>query len=251
MTGLHLVMRVSLEYNLKLMPAKNVVKIYIENGYYHIYNRGVEKRKIFLDEQDYSVFLHFLKQYLSSPPLEGAYLTMTGLHLVRPRPIQTLEEEIDLLAFCLMPNHFHLLLQQKTTNGITKLLRRLCTSYVMYFNKKYDRIGRLFQGPYKAILINHDEYLLHLSRYLHLNPVLDKVTPCQGYRLCNTPLEYPFSSYQYYLGKKNAEWIKPKMIISFFRTAQRTSLKDILSYQSFVEDYVEEPEEILGGLTLD
>lgn len=162
------------------MPARNIVKTYIENGYYHAYNRGVEKRNIFLDEQDYSVFLHFLKQYLSPPQRKGIYLTMTGLDLVRPRPIQTLYDEIDLLAYCLIPNHYHLLLEQKTIDGMTKLLRRLCTSYSMYFNKKYDRVGSLFQGTYKAALIDRDEYLLHLSRYIHLNPVIDKVTPCQA-----------------------------------------------------------------------
>ena len=107
------------------MPAKNVVKTYVENGYYHIYNRGVEKRDIFLDDQDYSVFLHFLKQYLSPPQPKGTFLTMTGLHLVRPRPVHPLHNEIDLLAHCLMPNHFHLLLKQKTPDGMIKLLRRL------------------------------------------------------------------------------------------------------------------------------
>jgi len=228
------------------MPAKNVVKTYVENGYYHIYNRGVEKRDIFLDEQDYSVFLHFLKQYLSPPQPKGTFLTMTGLHLVRPRPVHPLHNEIDLLAHCLMPNHFHLLLKQKTPDGMIKLLRRLCTSYVMYFNKKYNRVGSLFQGTYKAVLIDRDEYLLHLSRYVHLNPVLDKaldkVTPCQ---------EYPFSSYQYYLGKKKAKWLKPKEILEFFKTAQRLNFKDILSYQSFVEDYPRPPEEILGELIME
>lgn len=233
------------------MPSKNTIKTYVENGYYHTYNRGVEKRNIFLDEQDYAVFLHFLKQYLSPPPARGAYLTMTGLHLVRPRPIQTLHEELDLFTYCLMPNHFHLLLKQKTINGITKLLRRLCTSFVMYFNKKYNRVGRLFQGTYKATLIDREEYLLHLSRYIHLNPVFDKVTPCQGYKACIKPFDYPFSSYEYYLGKKKAPWLKPEEILSFFKTAQKKDLKDFLSYQGFVEDYLEDPTTILGNLTLE
>ena len=237
------------------MPSKNIIKIFIEDGYYHIYNRGVEKRKIFLDEQDYAVLLHFLKQYLSPPPPEDVFLTMTrsmtGFDPVRPRPIQPLDKEIDLLAFCLMPNHFHFLLKQKTIDGITKLLRRICTSYVMYFNKKYDRVGSLFQGTYKAVLVDRDEYLLHLSRYIHINPVIDKVRPCQGYKVCTKPSEYPFSSYSYYLGKKKADWVKPDEILSFFKTARKTFSKDIFSYQSFVEDYLGEDKEVLRDLAID
>lgn len=217
------------------MPARNIVKTYVENGYYHVYNRGVEKRDIFLKEEDYSVFLHFLKQYLSSPQGKNTHLTMTRSHLVRPRPIHPLHNEINLLAYCLMPNHYHLLLKQKTIDGMTKFLRRLCTSYSLYFNKKYDRVGKLFQGIYKAAFIDRDEYLLHLSRYIHLNPILDKVAPCH---------KYPFSSYQHYLGLKGAKWLKPEEILSFFKTAQKTNLKDILSYQSFVEDYTQSPEEL-------
>ena len=233
------------------MPSKNITKIYIENGYYHVYNRGVEKRKIFLDEQDYAVLLYFLKQYLSPPPPDGAFLTMTGFNPIRPRPIQPLDEEINLLAFCLMPNHFHFLLKQKTIDGITKLLHRICTSYSMYFNKKYDRVGKLYQGTYKAALIDRNEYLLHLSRYIHLNPVIDKVPPCQGYKACTKPSEYPFSSYQYYLNKKKADWVKPDEILSFFKTAQKTFPKDIFSYQSFVEDYLEDDKEILRKLVIE
>ena len=212
------------------MPAKNTVKQFVENGYYHIYNRGVEKRDIFLDKQDYIVFLNYLKKYLD--PILGS--DPLWRH-------KSLFNEVDLLAFCLMPNHFHLLAKQKTINGITKLMRAVCTNYVMYFNSKYERVGGLFQGKYKAALILDDPYLLHLSRYIHLNP-------SEG----SDPLiEYPYSSYSYYLGKRNSNWVKPEEILAFFKTAQKISLKDCLSYQSFVEDYKEGPEEILGELTLE
>lgn len=233
------------------MPQKNSLKIYIENGCYHVYNRGVEKREIFLDEQDYKVFLHFLKQYLSPPSPQGTFLTLTGLHPVRPRSIQTLHDQVDLLAYCLMPNHFHFLLKQITFDGMTKLLRRVCTNYVMFFNKKYKRVGTLFQGIYKAISVDVDEYLLHLSRYIHLNPMLDRVAPCRGMKPPETPADYPFSSYQNYLGNITTSWVKPKEVLSFFKTARRTSLKDILSYQSFIEDYQEDPREMLGNLIIE
>lgn len=207
------------------MPAKNSVKQFIENGYYHLYNRGVEKRDIFLDDQDYSVFLSYIKQYLE--PQIGS-------------DPKSLAEEVDLIAFCLMPNHFHFIAKQKTIDGITKFIRAICTNYVMYFNKKYDRVGTLFQGKYKGVLLDNDAYLLHLSRYIHLNPTKIGSDPKKS-----------FSSYDYYLGRRHAAWLKPNEILNFFKSAQKTSLKDCLSYESFVDDYIVDSKEILGGLTIE
>ena len=208
------------------MPAKNSVKQFIENGYYHVYNRGVEKRVIFQDEQDYAVFLNYLKRYLEPP------------HGSAPK---SLTNEVDLITFCLMPNHFHLLAKQITKNGITKLIRAVCTKYVMYFNRKYERVGTLFQGKYKAAMVDNDNYLLHLSRYIHLNPAYPG----------SDPISYNYSSFSYYLGQKSSTWVKPQEILTFFRTAKRIGKKDYLSYQSFVEDYPIDSAEILGELTLE
>lgn len=213
------------------MPAKNSVKQYVENSYYHLYNRGVEKRQIFLDNQDYSVFLHYLKLYLSDTLSDSGF-----------NPNKSLSKEVDLLAFCLMPNHFHLLIKQNTKNAITRLMRGVCTRYSMYFNTKYRRVGGLFQGIYKAVLIDQEPYLLHLSRYIHLNPSSDS-----GFN----PESYNYSSYQYYLGQKHAGWLKPEPILSFFKSAQKSHLKECLSYQSFVEDSFKNSAEILGDLILE
>ena len=210
------------------MPAKNSVKKFVENGYYHLYNRGVEKRNIFLDEHDYAVFLSLLKRYLDPT------IAYKGSD---PHP---LSKEIDLLVFCLMPNHFHLFAKQKTITGITKLIRALCTNYVMYFNKKYDRVGTLFQGKYKAVMVENDIYFLHLSRYIHLNPYPG-----------SDPREYKYSSYSYFLGDKKSEWLKPAEILAFFKTAQRVYMKNHSSYQSFVDDYREDSEKLLTGLILE
>lgn len=226
------------------MPAKNRVKTYIENGYYHVYNRGVEKRDIFLDDQDYRVFLHFLKFYLSPPPAKFAHplSEITNFKPTRIRDFSSLNQEVELLAYCLMPNHFHFLLYQKTLSGMTKLLRRLLTNYAMYFNRKHERNGYLFQGNYKAVLVLEEPYLLHLSRYIHLNPA----------ELTGTdPVKWLYSSYLYYLGTKRATWINPEPILSFFKTAQRISLKDLFSYQSFIEDFQEDSKEILGNLIIE
>lgn len=226
------------------MPAKNTLKPYIENSYYHIYNRGVEKRIIFIDEQDYRVFLSYLKVYLSPEDLrKGDSFT----NIPRRRPLNNFYQKIDLLAYCLMPNHFHLLLKQKPADGIEKFMRSIGTKFVQYFNRRYDRVGPLFQNTYKAVLIESDEQLLHLSRYIHLNPLGDnkKESPLQA-RLLSV-----YSSYADYLGKRKTLWVQPKEISSFFKTAQRTNLKDILSYQSFVEDYSQPSEELLGDLILE
>lgn len=221
------------------MPAKNIVKIYIENGYYHIYNRGVEKREIFLDEQDCNVFLHYLKVYLS-PKDELLKLNQSDFNILRYLPFN-LSEEIDLLSFTLMPNHFHLEVKQYTKNGITKLTRRIMTSYVMYFNNKHKRRGGLFESIYKAALIENDSYLLHLSRYIHLNPR----------QLTSQQINFQkFSSYPYYLGKQHTSWVKPQEILSYFKTAKH-GFKDIFSYHNFIEDYPEDSSLILGSLTLE
>ena len=222
------------------MPSKNIIKEYVENGYYHIYNRGVEKRDIFLDEQDCAIFLHYLKLYLS-PIEELKQLDLPGLRILKFIRLN-LFQEIDLQSFALMPNHIHLQIKQTTIDGIVKLMKRLTTAYVMYFNRKYKRVGSLFQNRYKAVLIETDSYLLHLSRYIHLNPAN------VNHQKNNFK---DFSSYPYYLGQRHASWIKPEEILGYFRSAQRKDLKDIFSYQSFVEDYKESSAGILGPLILE
>lgn len=229
------------------MPSKNSVKQYVEGGYYHVYNRGVDKCIIFKDDQDYKVFLHLLKILLSPKPKDKEHplTVLTGFIPVRLRPLyKTLHKEVDLLAYCLMPNHFHLLLRQRSFSGLTQLMKRLCTTYSMYFNRRHDRVGHLFQGVYKAVNISDDPYLLHLSRYIHLNPI-----ELTGSILVNR--SYPYSSYKYYLGIKKSKWVKPKVILSFFRTQQRIGLRDFFSYQSFVEDFRSDPAELVGSLAID
>ncbi len=221
------------------MPSKNIIKDYVANGYYHLYNRGVDKRDIFLDEQDCVVFLHYLKNYLV--PEEELLKENKFYTRIQRLLSQNLSKEIDLLSFSLMPNHIHLQVKQKTVDGITKFMRRLLTSYVMYFNKKYKRIGTLFQSTYKAAFIKSDAQHLHLSRYIHLNPI--KV---------RSPINFmEFSSYPYYLGRKRASWVKPAEILNYFKKAKKEDLQDMLSYQSFVEDYLVDSNAIIEDLILE
>jgi len=170
------------------MPCRNIIKTYNSNSYYHIYNRGVEKRKIFIDDQDYATFESLLKRYLSNKPTKDS----------RGRNYIFLGGEVSLIAFCLMPNHFHMIIYQTELDSITKLLRSVCSSYVTYFNNKYNRVGALFQGNFKAIQIKDESYLLFLTRYIHRNPA--------------DYLEYEWSSLDYWLGKKNADWLDYELI---------------------------------------
>jgi len=227
---------------LNYMPAKNVDKNFVENGVYHAYNRGVEKRKIFLDDQDYRVFLHLLKYYLSPINLKADHpiVTTGNLNLLRPRPLKNLENEVELIAYCLMPNHFHLLLKQSSIDGMTKLLRRIATTYVLYFNRRYKRVGYLFQGRYKAVLIDNDPVLLHISRYIHLNPLT---------MTRSNLVSYPYSSYPYFLGLKNAAWLKPNSVLSLL-TDKSLSL-GYHSYQDFVEKFADNPEQIIKKVVID
>ena len=213
------------------MPSRHVVKTYIENGYYHIYNRGVEKRLIFQDREDYTKFLYLLKIYLTNPEILRNEYPLLRSNIVD----KNLFEEIDLLAFCLMPNHFHLLVYQKQKDSITKLLRQICTAYVIYFNKKFERVGPLFQSKFKAVVVDSDEYLLHLSRYIHLNPT-GRGAPLD---------EFEWSSYLYYLGKRQSNWLKTNKIVEYFNKS-----KTGFSYKSFVEDYQDEGD-LSSDLTLE
>lgn len=222
------------------MPSKNRLKTYVENGYYHLYNRGVDKRIIFQDQQDCAVFLRILKQYLS-PKEELESFLSPGIRL--DRLIRTnMYGEIELLSFSLMPNHFHLLIKQVKSSGITTFMKRVSTSYAMYFNKKWRRVGHLFQERYKGILVSDDNYLLHLSRYIHLNPS----------KIIRGKINFEdFTSYPYYLGLKKANWLKPDFILTYFNNIRIGNYNG--SYRKFVEDYREgfTSEAILGDLVLD
>ncbi len=212
------------------MPAKNSVKFYIPNSIYHIYNRGVEKRIIFEDEQDYKVFLNYLKEYLSPAPDHSTLVkdvtlkgrTFKGI----PKQIKNFMGEIELLAFCLMPNHVHLLVKQSDRNSIKKFTQSLFTRYSMYFNKKYVRTGPLFQGKYKATNVINKDYLLDVSRYIHRNP----------HKFTNN-LSVAYSSYSTYLNEFNISWINKNIVLDYFSESGFVKHNNIKSYKYFVEEF--------------
>jgi putative transposase len=211
------------------MPAKNSLKQYLENGYYHIYNRGVEKRIIFLNKQDYAVFLSYLKEYLLPKNEKALYGKLSDPQISSREKNKTLKslrinnfaEEITLLAYCLMPNHFHFFVKQKEAESIDRFVQSLGTRYTMYFNKKYKRVGSLYQGVYKAVLVVSEPQFLHLSRYIHKQALALQGETLQERQPC---------SYPEYLGQRKTEWVHPEEILSYF---DKENSK--LSYENFVK----------------
>lgn len=187
------------------MPSRNVLKVDIPQSYYHVYARGTSRSEIFLDPEDYATLLNLFKRYLS----EKQQHDKIGV------PYPHLFQKLELLCFCLMPNHFHLLVYQEDPGAMQQLMRGVMTSYSRYFNKKYGRSGPLFETRYKASLIHDQKYLEHITRYIHLNP--------RDWR------DYRYSSLMFYLGQQEADWLMPGRILCQF--------KDAKEYLEFVEDY--------------
>ncbi|MBU1085806.1 MAG: transposase [Candidatus Beckwithbacteria bacterium] len=228
------------------MPGKNTIKEYFEDSFYHIYNRGVEKRIIFQDKLDYKTFLSYLKLYLSPPLQLPAEISAEFRRIAERASLNNLFGEVKLISYCLMPNHFHFLVKQKPINGIEKFMRSIGTKYTMYFNKKYKRVGKLYQGTYKAVLVKSEAQLLHLSRYIHLNPVVNqKLEPRKLHQKLISSSSY--SSYANYLKLRNTTWLKSGEILEYFNSANLSS-----SYQNFVEKHYTTPsEETISKLLLE
>jgi REP element-mobilizing transposase RayT len=137
--------------------------------YYHIYNRGVDKRNIFEKPEDFKTFLDELEGFNSILSVGGLYAGNLMKRSSHPRGSTSSEKLVEIVAFCLNQNHFHLILTPLVEDGIQKFMQRISTGYTMYFNENKERTGALFQGRYKAKHINSNEYLLYLSAYVNLN----------------------------------------------------------------------------------
>lgn len=191
-------------------------KQYIEGAFYHVYNRGNSKQNIFLDEQDFRIYMNRL----------GVYI---------------FKHKITLVCYCLMPNHVHLLIKQETSSPLFKFISSLHTSYSMYFNKKYNRVGHLFQGRFKQSQVTSDEYLLHLSRYIHINPVKDG--------LVEKPEDYQWSSFKEYISESKYNFCEKGLVLDYFSKNQSKSIKQ---YKEFVYSYVNRGEDKLtSDLTIE
>lgn len=182
------------------MPSRNTVREYDIPAYYHVYNRGAGGMSIFKDAQDKRKFLSLLERYLSDDDAHAEYPTF----------------DIELIAYCVMGNHFHLLLfQEHDPAAMTELMRSVGTAYSMYYNRKYKSYGRAFQSVFRASRITDESYLQHISRYIHLNPEKYKT--------------YKWSSLPYYLGAPAPVWVKSDRLLD----------TSPVQYATFLEDYVD------------
>jgi putative transposase len=176
--------------------------------FYHLYNRGTEKRDIFLDDVDYRRFTSLLYFANSEKPADLKLQGRTLYERVEDREGKPL---VELAAYCLMPNHFHLLVRACSEDGISRYIQKVSTGYTMYFNKRYDRSGTLFQGKFKASHVATDRYLSYLIAYIHLNPVKLiqpswKETGITDQQRAERYLTtYPYSSFQDYSGRARLE----------------------------------------------
>lgn len=193
----------------------------INNNYYHLYNRGVAKQDIFKDAYDYRRLLMNFSYYLDDnlkSKLSIAKKDQNFRSYLQEMPSKPL---LEIVSYCLMPNHFHLLVKQIADNGITTFIRRALNSYTRYYNIRHDRIGPMFQGSFRAVDVKSNEQLIHLSRYIHLNPFVGN--------LCRKLDDFTWSSYKDFLTNKKTRLSNPHLIIETIGSSRR--------YQDFVEDH--------------
>ena len=187
------------------MPKRKVN--FIQDGYYHLYNRGAARQSIFREEENYIYLLRLLKKV-------------------------TVEIKVTVIAYCLLPNHYHWLLRQDGETSAGKVPTRVFGSYAQAFNNRYQRTGTLFEGPYKAIAVDNDAYLLHLCRYIHLNPV--------RHGLVASPQDWPYSNYPEWLGQRPGTLVDRQFMQDHFDSPP--------AYQAFVEDYLTYPGKLPDSL---
>lgn len=155
--------------------------------YYHVYNRGTNRQKIFACDENYLFLLRRIVQYSAS-------------------------SAVTFIAYCLMPNHYHFLLRAESDDSLSPFVQRLFNSYTQAYNRQQRRSGTLFEGRAKSKLVDKDKYILHLARYIHLNPVK------KG--LVMHPRDWPYSNYREWVGSRSGKLYDPEFVAMFFRTPE-------------------------------
>lgn len=208
----------------------------VNGEYYHIYNRGSEKRIVFSDKSDYKRAISLISyyQYLNPPVKYSFFIRFPSdeQSIITNKLSIKNSVLITIVAYCLMPNHFHLILKQNTDSGISKFMSNFQNSYTKYYNTKHDRVGPLFQGAYKLVRIENDEHMVHLSRYIHLNPVTSFVIkPDHLFR-------YQWSSVNEYVSETQSEngLCDKKLILSHFSDSNK--------YSTFLTEYIDITQEL-------
>lgn len=201
---------------------------------YHVFNRSIAKQPIFLTSRDFQRSVDVINFYrFKKPKLRFSFfnrLQKGEKESFLEDLLTNGEKLLEILAFCIMPNHVHFLLQPMGDQSMSDFMRNFQHSYSKYFNTKTQRTGSLFQSMFKAVRIESDEQLLHVSRYIHLNPATSYLVKI------GTLLEYPWSSFKDYLGE-NASMVARDKVLGHFRSKEdyRRFVFDQASYQRELE----------------
>lgn len=202
--------------------------IFANDHIYHVFNRGIEKRPTFTNRREFIRAYETLKYYrFADLPIRlSKFLILKKEDKVRfESSLNSKNTLVEVIAFCFMPNHFHFLLRQNQDRGISKFMANFQNSYSKYFNTKHERVGPLLQGLFKAVLVEDDEQLIHLSRYIHLNPVTSYLIKVDDLN------NYEWSSLPEYLDLKQGEFVAKDVVLDFFKSKEQ--------YKKFVLDQVE------------
>lgn len=202
--------------------------VFVNNNFYHIYNRGIERKPIFTSKWEFQRALNTLRYYrfnnltlrlskFLAKTTQEQYDILNSLNKAD-------NKRVEIIAFCLMHNHFHFLLKQQVDEGISKFISNFTNSYTKYFNTKHQRIGPILQGTFQAVLVETDEQLIHLSRYIHLNPVSSSIIKPEELE------DYYWSSFREYLNLTSDRICNKEVVVEFF--------SDIKKYAEFVKDQI-------------
>jgi REP element-mobilizing transposase RayT len=186
------------------MPYRKVQ--FARGHYYHVYNRGIDRQPIFQEAENYAFLLRRIKRYAHA-------------------------QRIAVIAYCLMLNHYHLLLRQDGDTPISTLMQRVFNSYTKAYNKRYGRQGTLFEGPYRALHVDQQTYLRHVCRYIHANPV--------KHGFVEQVQEWPYSNYHEWIGTREGTLVDRAFVQGLFATEK--------AYERFVQAYVEGLSELPQG----
>jgi REP element-mobilizing transposase RayT len=207
---------------------------FVTGEYYHIYNRGVDKRNIFLDQEDIMRFFRSMQEFNVEKSIGSIYETVRKRRF-RHQVAKYDQELVKFVCYCLNPNHYHFLVEQVVDGGISKFMKKLGGGYSCYFNEKHKRSGTLFQGPFKAIHVSSDEYLLHLSAYINLN---NKV-----HRFSDLVAKLTKSSWEEYINEeKNEIFCNQSIILNYFESIEKyktfalSSLGDIIKRKDKIRE---------------
>lgn len=207
---------------------------FVDGEYYHIYNRGLDHRPTFTDARECIRAIDLMKFYRhKNIPLRYSQILNLPIEIRQEmlKNVFSSEKHVDIICYCIMPNHFHFLIRQISESGIPKFISNFSNAYTRYFNTKNDRSGPLFQGVFRGVHVETDEQLVHLSRYIHLNPVVSGLVHQEQQE------NYPWSSYKEYLSLENKGITSKEIVLAMFKgtTDYKQFLIDQIDYAKKLE----------------